>query len=161
MKEYAEKYLKENFPGGALPFAGTDPEFAEIFANFSFDEVLHMPLPEDAEPLDELTRCRAILATLLGCQGLNTFKFMLPAALNTGLSPVEVKEIVYQTVAYLGLGRVLPFLNAVNEELDRQGISLPLEPQNTVEPEQRRDACRQASYSVGYSQIFGYGVLTV
>lgn len=148
MTEYAEKYLKEKFPGGALPFAGTDPEFAEIFENFSFDEVLHMPLPEDVEPLDELARCRAILATLLGCQGLDVFKFMLPAALNTGLSPVEVKEIVYQAVAYLGLGRVLPFLNAVNEELARRGIDLPLEPQNTVEPEQRQDAGNQIQVKV-------------
>ena len=32
-----------------------------------------------------------------------------------------VKEIVYQAVDYLGIGRVLPFLEATNEVLDRSG----------------------------------------
>lgn len=53
---------------------------------------------------------------------------------------MEVKEIVYQAVAYLGIGRVTPFLAAVNEELARRGVSLPLAPQAKVSPEQRRDA---------------------
>ncbi len=153
MTEYAEKYLSERFPGGALPFAGTDPEFAELFADFAFDEVLNTRLPEGAVPLEEPARCRAILAALLGCQGLDAFKLMLPVALNSGLDPVEVKEIVYQAVAYLGLGRILPFLNAVNEELARRGINLPLEPQNTIKPERRRNAGNQIQVNV-----FGEGI---
>ncbi len=43
-------------------------------------------------------------------QGLEEYRLMLPVALDNGVSPVEVKEIVYQTVDYLGLGRVMPFL---------------------------------------------------
>lgn len=46
----------------------------------------------------------AILATLLGCQGVEEFRYQLGAALNFGVTPVEVKEIVYQAVAYLGAG---------------------------------------------------------
>ena len=34
---------------------------------------------------------------------------MLKAAYNFGVTPVEMKEIVYQAVAYLGIGRVFPF----------------------------------------------------
>ena len=45
----------------------------------------------------------AILSTLLGCQGIDEFKAMIPADLNFGVTPVEVKEIVYQAVAYLGI----------------------------------------------------------
>ena len=45
--------------------------------------------------LDDRTRMMAILATLLGCQGIDEFKVMLPAALNLGVTPVEAKEIVY------------------------------------------------------------------
>jgi hypothetical protein len=37
------------------------------------------------------------------------------------VTPVEIKEIVYQAVAYLGIGRVFPFLHAVNNFLTTQG----------------------------------------
>lgn len=125
---------KKIFPG----LGETDPEFAQIFTNFAFGEVLSTS-PE-LEPLAEPTRYLAILATLLGCQGLDAFRLMLPLALDGGVTPIEVKETVYQAAAYLGLGRMLPFLSAVNEELSRRGIALPLEPQGTVQPEQRREA---------------------
>lgn len=125
---------KKIFPG----LAQTDPEFVQIFTNFAFGEVLSTS-PE-LEPLAEPTRYLAILATLLGCQGLDAFRLMLPLALDGGVTPIEVKETVYQAAAYLGLGRMLPFLSAVNEELSRRGIALPLEPQGTVQPEQRREA---------------------
>ena len=36
-----------------------------------------------------------ILATLLGCQGIDEFKVMLNASYNFGVTPVEMKEIVY------------------------------------------------------------------
>ena len=42
----------------------------------------------------------SILAVLLGCQGIDEFKGMLKAAYNFGVTPVEMKEIVYQAVAY-------------------------------------------------------------
>ena len=38
----------------------------------------------------------AILATLLGCQGTEEFRAMIPAALNFDVTPVEIKEIVYR-----------------------------------------------------------------
>ena len=69
----------------------------------------------------------AILAVLIGCQGIDEFRAMVPAAMEFGVTPVQIKEIVYQAVAYLGIGRVFPFLKAVNEILEAKGISLPLE----------------------------------
>lgn len=46
-----------------------------------------------------------ILSALIGSQSLDEFKAMIPAALNFKVTPVEIKEIVYQSVAYLGIGR--------------------------------------------------------
>ena len=74
----------------------------------------------------------AILATLLGCQGVDEFNALLPAALNFGITPVEVKETVYQSAAYLGIGRVFPFLRATNEVFNARGVELPLSPQATT-----------------------------
>jgi 4-carboxymuconolactone decarboxylase len=125
----------------------TDPDFAALFQNFAFDEVVNQ------DDLDHRTRMMAILATLLGCQGLDEFKVILPAALNLGVTPVEVKEIVYQAVAYLGIGRVYPFLNATNEILLARGIQLPLEGQGSTDRDTRLEAGAQAQVD-----IFGEGM---
>jgi 4-carboxymuconolactone decarboxylase len=117
-------------------FAKTDPEFTELFHNFAFDEVVHMPQIGGKE-VDGRTRHMAILAVLLGCQGIDEFRTILPAALQSGVTSVEIKEIVYQAVAYLGIGRVFPFLSAVNDCLTEQGIALPLEGQSRTNPENR------------------------
>ncbi len=90
MTEKAQAYFSRIQPGGQPPLAQTDPEFVDRFASFAFDEVVNMPLTEGMEPIDDRTRFLAILATLLGCQGIDEFKIMLPAALNVGLTPVEV-----------------------------------------------------------------------
>lgn len=86
----------------------------------------------------------AILATLIGCQGIDEFTAMLPAALNFDMTPVEVKEIVYQAVAYLGIGRVFPFLKATNAVLEECGIELPLPGQAMTTTENRRETGTQA-----------------
>ena len=43
----------------------TDPEFAERFEHFAFEEVVH----EEGQTLDEVTRHMAVLAALLGLSG--------------------------------------------------------------------------------------------
>ena len=116
-----------------MNYQETDPEFMERFEHFAFEEVVN----EEGQQLDEVTRHMAILAALLGCQGVEEFKLALPRGLDAGLSPVMVKEIVYQAVDYLGIGRVLPFLDAVNEILTRRGVKLPLEGQATTTFEDR------------------------
>ena len=102
-----------------MNYRETDPEFAERFEHFAFEEVVN----EEGQQLDDVTRNMAILAALLGCQGVDEFRLALPRALDQGLTPVMVKEIVYQAVDYLGIGRVLPFLNATNEILTERGAA--------------------------------------
>ena len=124
----------------------TDPEFMERFEYFAQEEVVH----EKGQELPEETRYMAVLATLLGCQGIDAFKEILPQALDAGLTPVMVKEVVYQAVDYLGYGRVLPFLHVVNEGLEERGISLPLPGQSTTTLEDRLEKGVEAQ-----AEIFG------
>ncbi|MBQ7544772.1 MAG: carboxymuconolactone decarboxylase family protein [Synergistaceae bacterium] len=112
-------------------FRETDPEFAEFFGRFASEEV-----PAQSK-LDARTRYMAIVATLLGCQGVDEFRAVLPEALDAGLTPSEVKEVIYQGTAYLGIGRTRPFLKAANEVFAEKGISLPLPPASTTTPETR------------------------
>ena len=127
----------------------TDPEFAERLEQFAFHEVVN----EEGQQLDDVTRHMAVLAALLGCQGLDEFKLELARALDAGLTPVMVKEVVYQAVDYLGIGRGRPFLNAVNEILEERGIKLPLEGQATTTMENRLEKGAQAQVD-----IFGEGM---
>lgn len=124
----------------------TDPEFAERFEHFTFQEVVN----EEGQQLDDVTRHMAILATLLGCQGIDEFRLALPRALDAGLTPVMAKEVIYQAVDYLGIGRVRPFLDAANEILTSRGVALPLEGQATTTMKNRLEKGIDAQ-----AEIFG------
>lgn len=142
VSEFAKQYHEKMFPDRISEFSKTDPEFMERFENFAFDEVINQ------DDLDDKTRFMAILAALLGCQGSDMFRVTLPAALHFGVTPAEVKEIVYQAAAYLGIGRVYPFLKITNEVLSEGGISLPLPSQATTTVETRREAGTQAQVDI-------------
>ena len=43
-----------------------------------------------------------VLSALLGCQGMGAFRNMLHTALDAGIEPAAVKEVLYQAAAYLG-----------------------------------------------------------
>ena len=127
----------------------TDPEFIERFEHFDFEEVPG----EEGQSLDEADRYLAILAALIGCQGKEAFAQMLPRALEGGLTPVMVKETVYQAADYVGFGRMLPFLDITNDILQARGIKLPLEGQATTTMEDRLEKGEQAQVA-----IFGEGM---
>ena len=127
----------------------TDPEFAERVEHFTFDEVVNEP----GQQLDEVTRHMVILATLLGCQGTDVFRRELPQALDAGVTPVMAKEIVYQAVDYLGMGRVLPFLDITNEVLTDRGVALPLVGQATTTMENRLEKGAQAQADIFCPQM--------
>ncbi len=127
-------------------FYETDPEFMRIIEYFTLEEVVKEP----GQELPEETRCLAVLATLLGCQGLAVYQDFLPKALDGGLTPVMVKEMVYQAADYLGIGRVMPFLSATNEILTARGVELPLPAQATTTMEDRLEKGADAQ-----AEIFG------
>lgn len=106
----------------------TDPEFAERFEHFAFNEVVN----EESQQLEPFPRYLAILATLIGCGAVEAYKEILPKALENGITPITAKEIIYQATDYLGYGRMLPFLNATNKLLTEKGIKLPLDGQATT-----------------------------
>jgi 4-carboxymuconolactone decarboxylase len=129
----AQKNHDQLFPGHVSTLKVTDPELIEYFDNFAFDEILHHG------SLDTRTRLMVQLASLIACQALNEYRVMLGAALTVGVTPVEVKEIVYQAVPYVGMGKVFDFLHTTNDVLIERGVELPLEGQSTTTPETRAE----------------------
>lgn len=129
LTDAARDFHERMFPGYVSDFLRTDPEFIERFDNFAFDEVVA------ATPLlDDRTRMLCWLATCVGCQGIDEFRGMVNAALNVGVEPEAIQEVVYQATAYLGVGRTFPFLKAKNELFEARGIELPLAEQATTTP---------------------------
>ena len=131
ISETANKNHEALFPNRKSELAQTDPELIEVFDNFAFDEVLAYG------NLEPRTRLMVILASMIACQAVAEYKVMLGGALNVGVTPVEVKEIVYQAVPYVGMAKVYDFLYATNEILESRGIKLPVEGQSTTTPETR------------------------
>jgi len=127
----AVKNHEKLFPNHESKLQKTDPEFIERFDNWAFDEVIGQ------SKLEAKTRVMMILASTIASQALGEYKVMLGAALNVGLTPVEIKEILYQSVPYVGIAKVFDFLHATNELLQSKGVDLPLEGQSTTTPETR------------------------
>lgn len=148
----ALEYHERMFPGYVSDFLRTDPEFIERFDNFAFDEVVN----EEGQQLDDKTRFICILAVLIGSSSVDEFRGMAKAALNFNVTPVEIKEIVYQAVDYLGIGRVFPFLKAVNEVLESLGYELPLEGQATTTMENRVEKGEEAQVAIFGEHMKGF-----
>lgn len=131
LSEEAVKNHEAWFPGYVSTVKPTDPELIEIFDNFAFDEVLNHG------NLDTKTRIMVTLASTIAQHTVSEYKMMLNAAFANGVTPVEIKEILYQSVAYVGVARVIDFIGVTNEFLTVHGVKLPLEPQSTTTPETR------------------------
>jgi 4-carboxymuconolactone decarboxylase len=129
--ETARRNHAELFPDRTSTLSQTDPELIERFDNFAFDEVL-----ADSY-LDIQTRLMVQLASMIACQAVGEFRVMADAALTIGLTPVELKEIVYQAVPYVGMAKVFDFLHAANDVLAHRGVQLPLPGQATTTSETR------------------------
>lgn len=115
-----------------IPVDGAkDPELFEIFDNFALGEVL------GHGGLDARTRLMCILASNVASQGRAAFRATLDAALGAGVTPVEVKEVLYQAVPYVGMAKVADFIVAANDVLEARGVGLPLEGQSTTTPADR------------------------
>lgn len=133
MTETARKNHDALFPGHKSTLQQTDPELIDVFDNFAFDEVLA------TGDVDAKTRVMVILASLIAQQALSEFQVMLGAAKSLGITPIEIKEIVYQSVPYVGIATAFDFIHATNEFLTAQGVSLPLEGQSTTTAETRHE----------------------
>lgn len=122
----------------------TDPEFMERMDYFAFEEVTH----EEGQQLEPSVRWLAILAALVGCQGVDAYKTFLSKALDEGLQPEALKEMIYQSVDYVGMGRMWPFLQATNDIFNCRKITLPASGNATTTMENRLEKGVQAQVDI-------------
>ena len=131
LSDTARGRLAELFPGGMPKLVDADPELFEIFDNFALEEVW------EHGGIDTRTRMICVLASNIASQAHAAYRTTLEGALNAGVTPVEVKEVLYQAVPYAGMAKVADFIAVTNETLEARGVTLPLEGQSTTSPEDR------------------------
>lgn len=127
------KELFENF--GRIE--KNDPEFHEIFKNFAYGEVF------EYSTLTQKESILVILSCLIACQSPKAFKKILTSALDMGITPEEVKELLYQSVPYVGFGRAHNFFGVVIKVFEKKGIEMPLENRSNTTPENRHEKGRE------------------
>jgi 4-carboxymuconolactone decarboxylase len=140
--ETAIKNHEELWPDYNSRAMQTDPELIELFDNFAFDEIIGYG------NLDTKTRVMMILGSTIACQALGEFRMMVNAALNVGVTPVQVKEILYQSVPYVGISKVVDFIHLTNEIFAEREIKLPLEGQSTTTPGTRYEKGLEVQKSI-------------
>ncbi len=133
--EVCKQNYRTLFGGEALTGQGTDPEMMDILQKFIFGEVFqtgdHLTLKQR-----EMITC----ITLATMQTLPQLKAHAEAALNVGVTPEELREVMYLTAPFIGFPKMLNAVATVNEVFKERGISLPLEKQSTVTEETRHEA---------------------
>ena len=155
-KDKAKEFHNRMFPGYAMNENDPDYEYAVRYENWAYDEVIN------GNDLDERNRTLATLATCMGALAVDEFGVLIPSAVKEfGLKPEEIKEVVYQGTAYLGMARVHPFLMKTNEVFKAMGIKESTESRltNTEETRQPTGTDAQAEIFGGHMKEFWKGGL--
>lgn len=114
------------FGGEALTGEGSDPEFMAILQKFIFGEVFAVG------ELDLKTRELITCTVLSVMQTLPQLKSHAAAALRVGVTPIELREAVYQCAPFIGFPKTLNAIAVINEVFKENEIVLPLEVQGTT-----------------------------
>ena len=131
--ERSDKKIKELFGAIDKSAAASDPDFVTIQNHFIFGDVAYQgSLPDQMREL-------IALVVLTTSQSLEAVADHTRGALNIGVSPVEIKEAVYQCAPYIGFPKTAKALEQVNTVFLEKKISLPVESQQQVTEETRFD----------------------
>ena len=135
------------FGGEALAEEGTDPEFMAILQKFIFGDVFAVG------ELDHKTRELITCTLLTTIQTLPQLKSHAAAALHVGVTPVELREAIYQCAPFIGFPRTLNAIGVMNEVFSEQGIALPLEAQSTTNEKNRYEKGQAIQYPLYGDEI--------
>lgn len=121
------------FQGGIImKLKKNDPDFFEIFHSFNNEEILKYV------SISKRTRFIITLTTLITNTSKEKYAIAVRDALEV-LSPIEIKEVLYQSVAYVGLGKTFELFEITNNVLAENGVELPLDSISTVNKGNRHE----------------------
>ena len=129
--EICKENYNKLFGGEALTNLGSDAEMMTILQKYIFGEVFTIG------ELDMKTREMITVVSLSSQQTLPQLKAHINAALNVGVTPIELREAIYQCAPFIGFPKTLNALSVLNEVFKERGIKTPLENSSTVKEKDR------------------------
>lgn len=110
----------------------TDPQMSALMKKYLYADIASQ---------SALSREHQELVTLVTLTTLqandNLLEHAFVEALNAGVSPLKLREAVYQCVPYIGIAREIMALESLNEIFKEKNIKLPLEDVSTTNDENR------------------------
>ena len=128
----------------------TDPELIEIEDHFIYDQI-----SADAAELDQNQQQLIAIASLVVQRSDTMLSRQVAEALDDGLTPIQIREAVYQCAPYIGFPRAEDAAAVINQVFMEREISLPLEDQGTVDEDTRFENGLDA-----HARIFGDSMKT-
>ncbi len=129
--DICKKNYKVLFQGEALLPNGDDPEMMAILQKYIFGEVFTVG------NLDIKTREMITVTSLAAQQTLPQLKAHINGALNAGVTPIELREAIYQCAPFIGFPKTLNALGVLNEVFKERGIQTPLKSTATTDENNR------------------------
>ena len=129
--ENCQEKFEMLFGGKPTQNEGNDPEFMRILQRFIFGEV------SSTGSLDDKMRELVTITVLTVNQTLPQLKAHVAACLNIGISPIAIRETVYECAPFIGFPKTLNAIAAMDEVFTANGIALPIESGETVTEEDR------------------------
>src|SRR6476469_8024071 len=117
-----------------------DPELMTILQRFIFGEVFYIG------NLSDTTRELITITALATNQTLPQLKAHTNAALNIGVAPITIREVMYQLAPFIGYPKVLNALDTINSVFKSRGIPLPLQNETTIADSERFEKGKQIQY---------------
>jgi len=124
-----------------------DPELMTILQRFIFGEVFYIG------NISDTTRELITITALATNQTLPQLRAHTNAALNIGIKPIEIREVIYQLAPFIGYPKVLNALETINAVFKDRGIKLPLQNEATVAESERFEKGKAIQ-----SPIYGEGM---
>lgn len=129
--DICKKNYEKLFNSDWNPNVGSDPEMMAILQKYIFGEVFTVG------NLDMKMREMLTVTSLAVQQTLPQLKAHINAALNVGVTPLEVRESLYQCAPFIGFPKTLNAIGVMNEVFKERGIKTPLEMAGTTDEKSR------------------------
>ena len=127
----AEKNKGKLFGNTEDSLAKSDPELVAMKERLIYGEIA------EHGSLNDKQRELITLVVLTSAQTPAEIKKHAGAALQVGVTPIEIKEALYQCAPYIGFPKVETAIQQINEVFAERKIALPLASQATVTEESR------------------------
>lgn len=107
-------------------FLENDQDLKEIMIHYLYGDVyMH-------GQLDMKLRESILIVVNTTNHTLKALKEHVVTALRIGVTPIQIKEMIYQCTPYIGLGKVEDALESVHEVFIKEDVQLPIESQSRV-----------------------------